>query len=300
MDRRRGRHRRLPGEAQSGAAPASSRIVRRRSGTIAASMMRVSQNQYAGMLLRALVGGCDNSGSGTVAAQERWGWNSPTTATSSLTDRVCRDTTTSPPRRWSAFSRACARIRSMRRHSRSRCRLPDARARSRDGLPERRPKGKVTSEDRNGRQRARDCGLCRDGDGETLLFSIIANNFNVPASVIDAAADRALIRLAIVIHLRDDKSRCSRGSAGFTMTGAAAVRYSALKRTNASLRPASLQARASADQRSSCRKPRASAGSSARGDSARAVQPPSRVVMRRSPGSSDTSTWRRSLRSYPM
>ena len=33
--------------------------------------------------------------------------------------------------------------------------------------------------------------------GETLVFSIIANNFTVPTSTIDAAADRALLRLAM-------------------------------------------------------------------------------------------------------
>ena len=32
--------------------------------------------------------------------------------------------------------------------------------------------------------------------GETLVFSIIANNFTVPTGAIDAAADKALVRLA--------------------------------------------------------------------------------------------------------
>jgi D-alanyl-D-alanine carboxypeptidase/D-alanyl-D-alanine-endopeptidase (penicillin-binding protein 4) len=39
-------------------------------------------------------------------------------------------------------------------------------------------------------------GYVEDADGELLVFSIIANNFVVPASQITAAADRALIRLA--------------------------------------------------------------------------------------------------------
>jgi D-alanyl-D-alanine carboxypeptidase/D-alanyl-D-alanine-endopeptidase (penicillin-binding protein 4) len=39
-------------------------------------------------------------------------------------------------------------------------------------------------------------GYVEDADGETLVFSIIANNFALPASQIDAAADKALIRLA--------------------------------------------------------------------------------------------------------
>jgi D-alanyl-D-alanine carboxypeptidase len=39
-------------------------------------------------------------------------------------------------------------------------------------------------------------GYAETADGETLVFSIIANNFNVPPGVIDAAADEALLRLA--------------------------------------------------------------------------------------------------------
>jgi D-alanyl-D-alanine carboxypeptidase/D-alanyl-D-alanine-endopeptidase (penicillin-binding protein 4) len=39
-------------------------------------------------------------------------------------------------------------------------------------------------------------GYVETADGEMAAFSIIANNFNVPASVIDAAVDQALIRLA--------------------------------------------------------------------------------------------------------
>lgn len=39
-------------------------------------------------------------------------------------------------------------------------------------------------------------GYVEDADGETLVFSIIANNFAIPTAQIDAAADRALVRLA--------------------------------------------------------------------------------------------------------
>ena len=39
-------------------------------------------------------------------------------------------------------------------------------------------------------------GYLETADGETLVFSIIANNFSVPSNVIDEAADQALIRLA--------------------------------------------------------------------------------------------------------
>ncbi len=40
-------------------------------------------------------------------------------------------------------------------------------------------------------------GYVEAADGETLVFSIIANNFTGSASAIDAAADRALVRLAM-------------------------------------------------------------------------------------------------------
>jgi D-alanyl-D-alanine carboxypeptidase len=33
-------------------------------------------------------------------------------------------------------------------------------------------------------------------NGETLMFSIVANNFTVSPSAIDATADKALVRLA--------------------------------------------------------------------------------------------------------
>jgi D-alanyl-D-alanine carboxypeptidase/D-alanyl-D-alanine-endopeptidase (penicillin-binding protein 4) len=39
-------------------------------------------------------------------------------------------------------------------------------------------------------------GYVDTASGETLIFSIIANNFSAPTSTIDAAADKALIRLA--------------------------------------------------------------------------------------------------------
>jgi D-alanyl-D-alanine carboxypeptidase/D-alanyl-D-alanine-endopeptidase (penicillin-binding protein 4) len=38
-------------------------------------------------------------------------------------------------------------------------------------------------------------GYVETASGETLVFSIIANNFTVPTSAIDAAADKALLRL---------------------------------------------------------------------------------------------------------
>jgi D-alanyl-D-alanine carboxypeptidase/D-alanyl-D-alanine-endopeptidase (penicillin-binding protein 4) len=45
-------------------------------------------------------------------------------------------------------------------------------------------------------------GYVETADDETLIFSMIANNFTVPASVIDAAADAALVRLATFTRQR--------------------------------------------------------------------------------------------------
>ena len=39
-------------------------------------------------------------------------------------------------------------------------------------------------------------GYLETVDGDTLVFSIIANNFSSSPAEVDAAADRALIRLA--------------------------------------------------------------------------------------------------------
>ena len=39
-------------------------------------------------------------------------------------------------------------------------------------------------------------GYVETADGDTLVFSMIANNFTVASGVIDAAADQALVRLA--------------------------------------------------------------------------------------------------------
>ena len=39
-------------------------------------------------------------------------------------------------------------------------------------------------------------GYVDSADGETLLFSIIANSVNIPNAAIDSAADKALVRLA--------------------------------------------------------------------------------------------------------
>ena len=52
------------------------------------------------------------------------------------------------------------------------------------------------SEDWNGRQRSRDCGLRRHGGRRHAGFLDHRDNFTVPTTAIDAAADKALVRLA--------------------------------------------------------------------------------------------------------
>ncbi len=39
-------------------------------------------------------------------------------------------------------------------------------------------------------------GYVEDADGKTLVFSIVANNYGIPTAQIDAAVDKALLRLA--------------------------------------------------------------------------------------------------------
>jgi D-alanyl-D-alanine carboxypeptidase/D-alanyl-D-alanine-endopeptidase (penicillin-binding protein 4) len=48
-------------------------------------------------------------------------------------------------------------------------------------------------------------GYVQTGDGETFVFAMMANNFNVANGVVDEAADRALIRLATFTRLSSHK-----------------------------------------------------------------------------------------------
>ena len=40
------------------------------------------------------------------------------------------------------------------------------------------------------------CGIVTSGDGETLAFAILANNFVAPGPAITAAVDAVVVRLA--------------------------------------------------------------------------------------------------------
>lgn len=173
---------------------------------IAASMMKVSQNQYAETLLRALGAMGRTSGMGAMGATGAMGaervrgvlrgWSiaddSYVVADGSGLSRynyVASDALVrilrqmrADPKHASAFSET----------------LPvtggdGALSRRLAGTPgEGRVRAKTGTVD-NVRAIA---GYVDTAGGETLAFSIIANNFTVPPSTIDAAADKALVRLA--------------------------------------------------------------------------------------------------------
>jgi D-alanyl-D-alanine carboxypeptidase/D-alanyl-D-alanine-endopeptidase (penicillin-binding protein 4) len=156
---------------------------------IAASMMRVSQNQYAETLLKA-IGGRDkaravlkswNVADDSYAIADGSGLSRYNYVTSEVLVRILGHMR-ADPKHASAFADA----------------LPVA---GREGTLSRRLAGTAAE----GRVRAKTgtvdnvraiAGYVDAANGETLLFSIIANNFTVPTSVIDGAADKALIRLA--------------------------------------------------------------------------------------------------------
>jgi len=156
---------------------------------LAASMMRVSQNQYAETLLRA-IGGRDKARvvlSGWGLPNESYvladgsGLSRYNYVTSEALVRLLRQMRANPTHA-SPFTGT----------------LPVT---GRDGPLSKRLAG--TSAD--GKVRAKTgtvenvraiAGYVDTAGGETLVFSIIANNFTVSTSVIDAAADKALVRLA--------------------------------------------------------------------------------------------------------
>jgi serine-type D-Ala-D-Ala carboxypeptidase/endopeptidase (penicillin-binding protein 4) len=161
---------------------------------IAAAMMRVSQNQYAETLLRAL-GGSSGAGAQRIRGVLKT-WNvaedSYVIADGSGLSRynyVSSD----------ALVRILRQMRSDPRHSAIFAdTLPIA---GRDGSLSRRLSGTAAE----GQVRAKTgtvdnvraiAGYVNSAGGETLAFSIIANNFTVAPSMVDAAADRALVRLA--------------------------------------------------------------------------------------------------------
>jgi D-alanyl-D-alanine carboxypeptidase/D-alanyl-D-alanine-endopeptidase (penicillin-binding protein 4) len=161
---------------------------------IAASMMRVSQNQYAESLLRTL-GGSVGAGAQRIRGILK-SWNvaddSYVIADGSGLSRynyVSAD----------ALVRILRQMRSDPRHSAN---FPDTLPiAGREGSLAKRLSGTAAE----GQVRAKTgtvdnvraiAGYVNAASGETLAFSIIANNFTVGPSMVDAAADKALVRLA--------------------------------------------------------------------------------------------------------
>ena len=156
---------------------------------LAVGMMRVSQNQYAEMLLRSL-GGAErmrevlrswNIDDGSYAIADGSGLSRYNYVTSDALVRILQ------------------RMHTDTKHAPAfRDTLPVA---GRDGTLSRRLAGTPAE----GRVRAKTgtvdnvraiAGYVETVDGETLAFSIIANNFTISPNAIDAAADKALVRLA--------------------------------------------------------------------------------------------------------
>ena len=164
---------------------------------IAASMMRVSQNQYAETLLKTL--GARGAAGATGAQRVRdvlKSWN--------IADDSYFMADGSGLSRYNfVTSEALVRIlRQMRDDPKHMPAFADTLpVAGRDGPLSRRLAGTAAE----GRVRAKTgtvdnvraiAGYVETASGETLIFSIIANNFTAPASAIDAAADKALVRLA--------------------------------------------------------------------------------------------------------
>ena len=156
--------------------------------SIAESMMRVSQNQYAETLLRS-IGGREKA----VNVLTSWGvaGDSYVIADGSGLSRYNYVSS-------EALVRILWRMRTDPQHASAfSASLPVA---GRDGPLSRRLAGTPAE----GRVRAKTgtidnaraiAGYVHTVGGETLIFSILANNFTVPSGTIDAAADKAILRL---------------------------------------------------------------------------------------------------------
>jgi D-alanyl-D-alanine carboxypeptidase/D-alanyl-D-alanine-endopeptidase (penicillin-binding protein 4) len=156
---------------------------------IAAGMMRVSQNQYAEILLKS-IGGRDKA----HGVLKGWGIDSGgfVIADGSGLSRYNYVT-------GDALVRVLQRMHEDPKHrSTFRETLPVT---GRDGPLAKRlagtpAEGKVSAKTGTVDNVRAIAGYLETPVGETLVFSIIANNFTIPTTVIDAAADNALIRLA--------------------------------------------------------------------------------------------------------
>lgn len=156
---------------------------------LAIAMMRVSQNQYAEMLLRSL-GGAErvrgvlqawNIEDGSYAIADGSGLSRYNYVTSDALVRVLQRMHVEP-QHTVAFGAT----------------LPVT---GRDGTVSKRlagtpAEGKVRAKTGTVDNVRAIAGYVDTAGGETLVFSMIANNFTIPASAIDAAADKALVRLA--------------------------------------------------------------------------------------------------------
>ncbi len=169
-------------------------------GELVSSMMKVSQNQYAEMLLRNIGASGASGASGAMGVRKArevlQRWNIPD-------DSVVIADGSGLSRYNYVTSDALVRIlqvmRADARHASAFAEsLPVA---GRDGTLARRLSGTAAA----GKVRAKTgtvdnvraiAGYVETADGDTLVFSMIANNFTVASGVIDAAADQALIRLA--------------------------------------------------------------------------------------------------------
>lgn len=159
---------------------------------LVSSMMKVSQNQYAEMLLRSFSRTEATGAMGLVLRR----WNIPG-------DSIVMADGSGLSRYNFVTSDALVRIlqimRSDPRHGAPFfASLPVA---GRDGTLAARLSGTAAE----GKVRAKTgtvdnvraiAGYVETAEGETLVFSMIANNFTMPNSAVDAAADRALVRLA--------------------------------------------------------------------------------------------------------
>jgi D-alanyl-D-alanine carboxypeptidase/D-alanyl-D-alanine-endopeptidase (penicillin-binding protein 4) len=156
---------------------------------IVTSMMKVSQNQYAEVLLRAIGGrgamrqilNAWGVADDSYIVVDGSGLSRYNYVTSETLVRILQ-AMYAEPKHTAAFLNA----------------LPVA---GRDGTLARRlvgtpAEGKVRAKTGTVDNVRAIAGYAETADGEILTFSIIANNFNVANSIIDAAADKALIRLA--------------------------------------------------------------------------------------------------------
>ncbi len=158
-------------------------------GQLATSMMRVSQNQYAETLLKA-AGGRDK----IQGVLKSWDIASDSYVIADGSGLSRYNYVTSE-----ALVRILQRLRADAKHAAAFTNtLPVT---GRDGALSRRlagtaADGKVWAKTGTVDNVRAIAGYVETADGETLVFSIIANNFTVSTSAIDAAADKALIRLA--------------------------------------------------------------------------------------------------------